>query len=232
MDWAHRHGGIVSLNHYFGTSFTMISHRFPRSREAFDASVARLIEQRAFGVDLLEVGYRSRGHGLDAFLEMWDRLSAAGIRLVGIGTSDSHDAQTGWTSGPNNFVTWIYARSVAEGDLIDGLRAGRAFFGDPTRFDGALDLVTAEGGRMGDVLRVAPGAQDVEVRADGLRPGQTVRVLRDGAEIGQHPSAGGSLRVHETLDVLVPTFVRVEVLEAGEVVAASNPIHFVPTAGE
>lgn len=232
VDWAHRHGGLVSLNHYFGTAFTMISHRFPRSREAFDASVARLIEQRAYGVDLLEVGYRSRGHGLDAFLEMWDRLSAAGIRLVGIGTSDSHDAETGWTSGPNNFVTWIYARSVAEGDLLDGLRAGRAFFGDPTRFDGALDLVTADGGRMGDVLRVAPGVQHVEVRADGLRTGQTVRVLRDGAEIGRHPSVGARLRVREMVDVLAPTFVRFEVLAQDEVVAASNPIHFVPTAGE
>ena len=37
-----------------------------------------------------------------------------GIALVGIGVSDSHDAESGWTEGPNNFITWIYADSVAE----------------------------------------------------------------------------------------------------------------------
>jgi len=226
--WVHAHGGLISLAHYFGTEFTMISHRFPRSREAFDASVARLIEQGAYGVDLLEVGYRSRGYGLDAFLELWDALSAAGIRLVGIGVSDSHDAEVGWTSGPNNFITWIHADSVAEGDLLAGLRAGRAFFGDPTRFDGVLDITTAAGGRMGDVLTVAPGAQLLTLHAEGLRSGQSLRVIRDGTPVAVHEPAAAAIRVGHEIDVDAPTFVRFEVLEDGAPVVSSNPIHFVP----
>lgn len=228
VEWAHAHGGLVSLNHSFGTEYTMISHRFPRSRAALDASIERLIEQRAFGVDLLEVGYRSRGHGLAAFLELWDGLSRAGIPLVGIGVSDSHDADVGWSEGPNNFITWIHADSVAEPDLLAGLRAGRAFFGDPTLFDGVLDLVSEAGARMGDVVAVDVGPQVVEVRADGLRAGQSVRVIQDGEVLAVHAAGQTTLRARHTLGVTRPTFVRIEVVADGEPVALSNPIHFIP----
>ncbi len=227
VEWAHAHSGLVSLNHFFGTQYTMISHRFPRSQAALDASIERLIEQRAYGVDLIEVGYRSRGHGLAAFLELWDGLSRAGIALVGIGVSDSHDAETGWTEGPNNFITWIYADSVAEPDLLAGLRAGRAFFGDPTLFDGRLDLSSESGGRMGDLQRVDAGPQRIEISAEGLRAGQSVRVIRDGEEMAVHATGETTLRVSHEIEIGGPTFVRIEVTEAGEPVALSNPIRFV-----
>ena len=227
VDWAHAHSGLVSLNHFFGTEYTMISHRFPRSREALDASIARLIEQRAFGVDLLEVGYRSRGHGLAAFLELWDGLSRAGIPVVGIGVSDSHDADTGWKQGPNNFITWIYADSVAEADLLVGLRGGRAFFGDPTLFDGLLDLSSESGARMGDVRTVEPGPQVIEIVADGLRAGQSVRVIRDGEVMAEHATGAAEFRARHRIEVDASTFVRTEVMADGEPIALSNPIHFV-----
>jgi hypothetical protein len=227
VEWAHARSGLVSLNHYFGTEYTMISHRFPRSREALDASIARLIEQRAFGVDLLEVGYRSRGHGLAAFVELWDALSRAGIALVGIGVSDSHDAEIGWTQGPNNFITWIYADSVVEADLLAGLRGGRAFFGDPTLFDGLLDLSSDSGARMGDVQIVEPGPQVIEVMAVGLRAGQSLRVIRDGEVMAEHASGEATLRARHTIEVGASTFVRIEVMADGEPIVLSNPIHFV-----
>ncbi|MFP6639353.1 MAG: hypothetical protein VCC04_03840, partial [Myxococcota bacterium] len=204
----HQHGGLASLNHFFGIDTQMISHRFPGSQANFDRELERLIGNRAYGVDLLEVGYRSRGHGLDAFLELWDGLAAAGIPLVGIGVSDSHDAAVGWSEGPNNFITWIYARSPSEDDLLEGLRAGRVFFGDPTRFRGRLDVVGDDGSRMGDTRIVRAGPHRVTLRAEGLEPGQTIRVIRDGRAAETLESEASSFSQDVMIDVQGPGFVR------------------------
>ena len=227
VELAHAHGGLVSLNHFFGIETKMMSHRFPATRRSFEAGLSRLIANRAYGVDLLEVGYRERGHGLDAFSELWDRLANAGIRLTGIGTSDSHNNDEGWQQGPNNFITWVYAASSSQVDLLDGLRAGRAFFGDPTRFDGELDISTPEGGRMGQVLVVAPGRQRLSFRAEGLRPGQRLRLVRDGDALRTVLPAPGQMTIEESIDVGGPTFVRFEVREEAGAVAFSNPLYFV-----
>ncbi|MAJ61034.1 MAG: hypothetical protein CBC48_14380 [bacterium TMED88] len=226
VEWAHRHGGLISLTHFFGTDFTGLSHNFPESRKAFDASLERLIEQDAFGVDLLEVGYRERGHKLDAFLELWDGLSRAGVTVIGVGVSDSHDAEQGWSRGPNNFITWIYADSADEADLLAGLREGRAFFGDPTRFDGWLDLESDQGARMGEVAEVAPGHQGIRLRANGLRDGQSIRLIRDGTPVASFEPTGSVFEERYEFEISTPSFVRFEVIESGEPIALTNPIHF------
>jgi hypothetical protein len=190
--------------------------------------LARLIESRAHGVDLLEVGYRSRGHGLDGFVEIWDGLALAGIRLTGIGTSDSHDEDQGWARGPNNFITWIFARSDRQVDLIQGLRAGRAFFGDPSRFDGALDIAGPAGSRMGELVFVPTGPHRVRFDALGVRAGQQVRWIRDGEVAGVLPVEGEEFALEQTIEVQDATFVRFEVLEGGERIVLSNPLYLAP----
>ena len=226
VEWAHRYGGLISLTHFFGTDFTGLSHNFPESRKAFDASLDRLVEQDAFGVDLLEVGYRARGHKLDAFLELWDGLSQAGVIVTGVGVSDSHDAERGWSKGPNNFITWIHADSSAEPDLLEGLRNGRAFFGDPTLFDGWLDLETDQGGRMGEVVQANPGRQGVTLRGKGLRSGQSIRVIQDGLPAAYFQPLAEAFEERYEFDLSKDGFVRFEVIESGEPVALTNPIHF------
>jgi hypothetical protein len=229
--FVHEWGGVVSLNHFFGIRTKMMSHRFPGPRRSFDANLERLIANRAYGVDLLEVGYRERGHGLDAFVELWDGLAGAGIRLTGVGVSDSHDVEAGWTRGPNNFITWIMAASSSQVDLIEGLRAGRAFFGDPTLFDGRLDVTTPSGGRMGQVLAVPTGRQEVRFHAEGLREGQRLRLIRDGQPLRSVIRTGEALTVTRRIDIDGPTFVRLEVRADGATVALSNPLYFVPEDG-
>ena len=222
----HRYEGLASLNHFFGVDFTMTSHRIPTSRASFKADLERLIANKAYGVDLIEVGYRSRGYGLDAFLELWDGLANAGIRLVGIGVSDSHDAAIGWSRGPNNFISWIYARSPSEEDLLEGLRAGRVYFGDPTQFDGHLDIDIDGGGRMGETVALSPGLHRVTFRAEGLTPGQAIRLVRDGQVIKTHQAKTSSFSHPQTIDVQGPGFVRFEILNGEERVAVSNPLYF------
>ena len=224
--FVHQHGGLVSLNHYFGVMFDRRIEDSPRAGLRFEAALERLIANRAYGVDLLEVGYRARGYGLDAHLALWDGLAREGVRVVGVGVSDSHDAHLGWTEGPNNFITWIYARSDAQADLLAGLAAGRAYFGDPTRFDGELDIREAGGGRMGDELRRPPGPAQVTFHARGLRPGQEIRLVLDGEVVEEFLPAGRDWSRNTGVNVEGPTFVRFEVVQDGEPVALSNPLYF------
>jgi hypothetical protein len=225
VELAHAQGGIVSLNHFFGMATTATDHNLPKERQSFDRRVERLIALRAYGADLLEVGYRARGHGLAAFLELWDRLSAEGIFITGVGVSDSHDNEVGWLEGPNNFITWVYAASPTEEDLIEALLSGRAFFGDPTRFDGRLDITSPEGGRMGQVLFVGDAGTTLTYRAEGLRSGQRIRIVRDGRIAGRLAPSGASFDYSEQIAVEEPGFVRFEVVDPQGPVAFSNPVY-------
>jgi len=227
VEWAHAHGGIVSLNHVFGTGNDDIGHNFPETRPAFDARVARLVKLRAHGADLLEVGYRRRGYGLKGFIELWDTLSSSGVFITGVGVSDSHDNFEGWQDGGNNFITWVHAASASQEDLIEGLRRGRAYFGDPMLFDGRLDMETDTGARMGEVVLAAPGPRGITLRAEGLRKGQRVRLIRDGERVQGWPVEGDRFERRHAIEVASASSLRFEVVEAGAPIALSNPIYFV-----
>jgi hypothetical protein len=227
VDLARAHGGIASLNHVFGVEQKATGHNFPSSRPNFDDRVKRLVELGGYGADLLEVGYRERGYGLAAFVELWDALSKAGVYMTGVGVSDSHDNDVGWLEGPNNFITWVLAETRDENALIEALRSGRAFFGDPTRFDGRMDLEAEGGGQMGDIVVTPTGERVVRFRAEGLRAGQRVRLVRDGRPLRTLTPAGAVVELSERISVLSNTFVRFEIIDQGEVVALSNPLYFV-----
>jgi len=230
VKFVHEHGGIVSLNHIFGPGGQegLRDHTTGSNRERFERIKRGTREARAYGANLFEVGYRERFYNLAAYVELWDELSADGVYITGTGVSDSHSNIKGWQTGPNNFITWAYAPSPSQEDLIAGLLAGRAFFGDPTRFDGRLDLVTPEGGRMGQVVVTKQATQRVTYRASGLRPGQTIRIVRDGQPTGEHRLTADSFEHSQEIPTDQATFVRFEVLESGQPVVFSNPLYFRP----
>ena len=228
---AHARGGLISYNHLFGVSWRASGSR--RSREDV---LARLLSTRADGADLLEVGYRARGGAsLADHLWVWDRAALAGLRLVGIGVSDSHGGDDArWRGSPNNFVSWVYAVRPDKPSLIAGLRAGRAFFGDLERFDGTLDLVDARGWRMGQTVVTDRAECAVEARVTGLGRGVVV-LVQDGAERGRvaihGPEATGRFTVPLVADA--DGLVRVELFDAeDEVVALGNPIWFLRSVPE
>lgn len=234
--FVHAHGGIVSLNHVFGPGGLagMRDHRQAPESKRFDYICKELRERRCHGADLLEVGYIERYFGLAAFTELWDGLSADQTYVTGIGVSDSHSNAVGWMQGPNNWITWVYAKSIVESDLIDGLRAGRAFCGDPMRFDGRLDISTPEGFQMGQVVVTQRDSQLVTVAVQGGRSGQKVRVYVDGKGRSEHEVTAAPFEHAFTLDTLGPTFVRFELVDPRGVVALSNPLYFtrrVPASG-
>ena len=223
---AHEYGGIVSLNHLFGSAWTRRPlEGSPEARASFAALVDRLIAERGYGADLLEVGYRSRGHGIRAFIDLWDHLARAGVIMTGVGVSDSHDNEKGWLSR-NNFITWVYAQSHSQESLIEALRAGRAYFGDPVLFSGRLEIETGSGHIMGQVAPLRPGFRTIHYRADGIRPGQVVHLIRDGKVVRRIEPQGASFAFEESLPADRAGFVRFELVQDGSPIALSNPLYF------
>jgi hypothetical protein len=224
---AHARGGLLSYNHMFGASM-------PGAEPEFSAEelLEELVATRLLGAELLEVGYRERGgRTLAEHLWVWDRLSERGLFPVGIGVSDSHggpDAR--WNGAPNNFVTWIFAPTADKAALIEGLRRGRAFFGDRVLFDGELDLVTARGFRMGQIVLTDRDEASVEVSVRGLGELDELYVV-DASGVVTRVRADGATQTAEHALGAVPGFVRAEIVDANrEVKVVSNPIHILHEA--
>ena len=203
VEGIHARGGLVSYNHMFGATWSGRSAEGKRRREV----LAELLDTAALGADLLEVGYLARGgHDLSDHLWVWDRLARAGLPLVGTGVSDSHGGPEGrWRTAPNNFVSWIYASEPSAPHLIDGLRAGRVFFGDLTRFDGRADLSTERGFEMGQVVWTDRESALVDLLVEGAGRKDELHVIRSGERIAtERPSTRGEIRARVEL-ALSPT---------------------------
>lgn len=220
---AHLRGGLVSLNHIFGTD----GNPDPRPYEAIRDEV---LAARAWGAEILEVGYRDRGgHPLPDFLRLWDDLALQGLPLIGVGVSDHHgDGPAGsWATTQNNFVTWIYSASLDQPDMLAGLARGRAFFGDLSLFRGWVDLGTDSGFLMGQTVITDRRRVGLDVHASGLTPGDRLRLIRSGAVVHEETatSSGFSRRLDVPIARRGGAFFRLEVYRAdGEAKAFSNPI--------
>jgi hypothetical protein len=146
---AHRNGGLASFNHSFGSGGGTLSESQQDAR--MRALATSLLSERAFGVDILEVGYRkAAGITLSRHLAAWDVCSRNALFLTGNGVSDDHSGKN-WRTGTKNFLTWAWAPTTSEPDLLAALAAGRAFFGDLARFAGTIDLRVDGACPMGSV---------------------------------------------------------------------------------
>jgi hypothetical protein len=213
----HERGGAVSLNHPLGVSADRPDEDDGARRKEVVETAARILAKRAYGADILEVGYPRRGGlWLRDHLFLWDLLTANGLPLYGDGTSDSHGDIWFSPEAPNGLVTWVWAADSGAESLIRGMRDGRMSFGDIGRWDGAFDFRLGSY-RCGDRVPV-PGADlPLRVLLDPFPEGASVRLvqglieenpggvtyLHDGTEID--PGDGTTIRVDR------PCFVRLEV---------------------
>jgi hypothetical protein len=232
VDWIHERGGVASYNHIFGAG----DEPDEEVQEELSQRGDLAVRERLYGADLLEVGYPQRVLPLTQHLAVWDRLSAAGTVATGIGTSDSHDQEQGWRGG-NNFLTWVWAADTGRAALIEGLRCGRVFFADPARFHGTLELRTADGRLMGQVIQTNGDSQRLVLEATGLPSGSRIRWIVDGrvaqedapATTAEQDAEGRPLGVYRSellTTVSDPGFVRVEVWQGGRGLAFTNPLYF------
>jgi|GEM_PF-1883918 len=226
VDHVHKYGGIISYNHMFGYNDKGLPPGMTPEKLKEEVK-ARLLARKVYGADLLEVGYVKRQLLLKDFLEVWDALSMANIFVTGTGVTDDHGGSP-WSKETNRFVTWVYAPSKSEEDLIAGLKSGKAFFGDPFAFNikGKLDLTTPEGFRMGQTVITPLTGHQVTVDLNGLAAGDLVKLVENGVVTQQIQASGVSLQKSFRVDTSLPKVVRIEVYgQDGIPKVFSNPIY-------
>lgn len=239
VQFVHDQGGLVSMNHMFGTSsgywnLTTASNREAKVREMS----SYLLANKAFDADLIEVGYLARGGAnLQDHLAVWDVLTANSIFLHGIGVTDTHGGSWSEHMWPNPFATWIQAKSRSAFDLLDALSNGYAYFGNPFLWNGTFKFAVGDA-YMGGVAKTSFESSDVKYEIspfDGAMQVFVVQGLIKSGEIVEY--------LHErtliepgtmmSLDVSRPCFVRLEVYTGesnyfaeGEPLLFSNPVVF------
>jgi hypothetical protein len=229
-DFVHANGGVLSLNHIFGTNRPppSLDPKDPESVRKFeDARIRELIDTRVHGADILEIGYPVRVLPMASFLRVWDALSSGQVEVVGNGISDTHGSmKNGWYEG-NNFISWVWARSPSPADIVDGFRRGDVYFGDPVQFKGTLTLTTDDGHRMGSVVLTKKAQHRVNVKIDGLPAGARVRSVIDEQTGPAERATGATFERSVQVDTSQSAFVRVEAYTAdGRPLVFSNPIYF------
>ena len=231
----HDVGGLSSLNHPFGQGASSLSTQ--AKQDTLRRTIAKkLIPNRAYGVDILEVGYQARqGVGIAGHLALWDTLSRNGIFLTGSGVNDSHGGS--WAGLANRFLTWAWAADTTEPSLLAAIAAGRVWIAEPS-FRGMVDLLVDGVAPMGSVTVSDLAARGVQLMVSDAPVGGSVRLVRgpvdyagvalpDPNTVSQSfPAsdfASGSITV--SIDTTAATFVRTEVLDStGRVVGGSNPV--------
>ena len=194
---------------------------------------------RAYGVDVLEVGYRVRGGAsLETHLALWDALSRAAVWLTGNGVNDAHGGrQNDWRTLTNRFVTTAVAQGTDEAALLRALAGGRVYVQELGGFAGLLET-RVESCPMGSVsVRPDLARRVLTITATDLPKGSNLRVLQGLVDFGTavDPAVEVAAVVPATalstgstdvvLSTTTSTFVRVElVTAAGRVVAFTNPI--------
>lgn len=241
------HGGVASLNHPYGVRVAGVLSQ--SQQDARRASAAQsLLGVRAFGADVLEVGYPARG-GVDLahHQQLWDTLSRNGVYLTADGVSDDHGGDN-WARQQNRFLTCPWTSSLDESSLLAALRNGRAYVALLGDFVGASRGASAgidlgmEGVRMGEAsLRTDAGfaTRSLTITAQGLPTGSQVILVQGPVDYaGQSTPSPGTSRAPAlpasafvggpqdvTVDTSYSTFVRVEVVDSsGGTIAFSNPI--------
>ncbi|MEX2238516.1 MAG: hypothetical protein WEB00_13385 [Dehalococcoidia bacterium] len=153
-DEVHRKGGLLSVNHPFGTRKIEPNLRVRPATRARD-----YVQHNAFEADVLEIGYldgRGEGTGPEHLL-FWDVLTAhmnflASPRYIpGVGVTDSH----GGLPHGGYHCTWLLAdNEPTQAEVVDIMRRGRMFFGNYTVFpiNGVLDLSIDEEGNVSTMI--------------------------------------------------------------------------------
>lgn len=230
-------GGVAILAHMFGA--------LPPSGETGDAEreilSRRVLRNRAWGADGMEIGYDHRGAPLSLFTKVWDQLAEQQTFLTGVGVSDDHNVAA-WEDRTNRMGTWIRAEDDSASSLAHAVKNGDVFFGDPFLFDPEGDLVfEGDDGAyaMGDVVVTTPGeSHEFEVHIEGGTWRDDLVWLVNGEEKQRDPLwVFGGIDAEFSHDMQPGDWVRVELqrnpaLADDLIYLFSNPIYFVASAAE
>lgn len=234
------HGGIFAINHPFAISVLKRKTFSSTERMQILAKMqAELTANRAYGADLIEVGFPEgrNGFSLDEYVCLWDMLSSAGLFLTGYGCSDSHRDNTGWFEG-NNFAAYVGVCSelthpIAEEAFTEAMKKGRVYTGDPVKLHGTVDFRTVDGHPMGSVF-LSDDTQEVPIlfSAEKVCPGWQFRLIENGHVVHTEDITEENFTWESVLRVQKTTvnFQRAEIRdETGRCVLLTNPIYLINT---
>jgi hypothetical protein len=226
----------VSWNHPYGSSSG------PLLTDAAQAQLRRStfaehLADRFLGADILEVGYRVRGHmPFEQHLALWDTFSRHARFLTGNGVSDDHSGQD-WRGLTNGFLTGIWAASSSGSDLAAALRAGRAYAFHPGQLQGLqLDMLVDGVVPMGKAsVSNSSTSRSVAIALGNLPAGCSMQLLSGPVDYsGQDPLVNpvhtwsslptGGTTVSASVDTSTSCFIRAELRRNGLLVATGNPI--------
>jgi hypothetical protein len=165
----------------YGTSGSAVQVAAKKIPAIQAAKIVSVLQAGAYGVDIIEAGYRERGGmPLEAHLAVWDACSRNGIVTTANGVNDNHLGTPGsWATEANRFLTSVWAASSAQQDLLTALATGRAFISDQATFAGTIDLVLDDGTPMGGVTRRGPSAtRQLTILASALPPASYFEVIK------------------------------------------------------
>ncbi len=219
-------GAVFSYNHPFQEwgKIPDCNHR-----QVMNGLIQQALETRLNGAQLMEVGFpRGRyGFSLEEHLYLWDQLAMHGLKLTGVGDSDSHDSKVGWRKG-NNFGNWIRTK-LPRGQYIEAaMLAGRVCMGNPYRWKADWEF-TVNGKEIGQILRIGETeTATARICFKNLTEPYTLRVMSAGKELYRAETEEGKellLPVQRGSVSCNPIRLEVYEQEKGRCVFLTNPIY-------
>jgi hypothetical protein len=242
VDKVHASGGVASYNHPFGTRGGPFTNAVRTQKRRAMASA--MVTERAFGADIVEVGYLGGRAGMAQgdYLALWDVMSRNLVFATGTGVTDDHSG-VDWTTQQWRHVTGVWAQSTDATDLQAALRAGRAWFYDPASFSGTLDVVGAGFVPMGSAGLLQTDSTNLRISATEVPSDWRVVVVSGVADeagasqtdsLVTNRSYSASQLASGAMTVKVPStvsmFHRVMLRDAaGDLQAFSNPLWLLRT---
>ncbi|MFP5330993.1 MAG: CehA/McbA family metallohydrolase [Acidimicrobiia bacterium] len=163
---------------------------------------------------------------------MWDRWLAAGLRVTAVGGSDFHNPEKtvrgdGVTVDGHRVGiprTYVEATEATPAAVLDAVDAGRVF----VTMGPWLELTVDTGaGTAGMGAELPAGDDPMVIRAAARGEGTLeVRVVADSGLVATAEGADPGLEHRWTGPR--PSWIRLDVIQATEIVAFSNPIYFGP----
>ncbi len=177
----HDAGGVASYNHPYGSSGGPFSTSARTSKRR--AMSSTMVAERAFGADIVEVGYAGGRAGMaqSDYIALWDVMSRNLVFATGTGVTDDHRGED-WTGQQWRHVTGVWAPSTDVSDLQWALRAGRAWFYDPAAYTGTLDVVGAGFVPMGSAGLVNADKSTLKIHATSVPSNWSILVVSGAAD--------------------------------------------------
>ncbi len=191
--------------------------------------VEKLLKTRLNGAQLLEVGFpRGRyGFSLEEHLYLWDQLAMKGLKLTGVGDSDSHDSAGGWRKG-NNFGNWLRMKLPLASHATAAMLAGRVCMGNPYRWKAKWEF-SVNGREVGQTLRMGEAdTATARICLKGLTEPARLRVMSGGKELYTAPVEDGTvleLPVRRGSLRCCPVRLEVYAEEDGRCIFLTNPVY-------